>query len=338
MHPAPSHAPVKRDLQAPVLPERRRLLAAVAGMCAVLASLLVPAGKPIEDAWAAGAWNLLHLPGFAFLTLCLHRLLGGIGGGRRRLVAAAGLALAAGIATELVQGRIGRSASLHDLVLDGFGILLAAISLRAWRWAPIRAMAGTLVLLGGFAFAFAPAVRQDSAERRARARLPVLGAFAVGDADAFADARRLWKTQGKAVAEVVPGSGALRVRIDPGEFGGVHFLPGRQDWSPYAELVLTLSNPGPPLRLGVRIDDADSAADRTWFSGEITAGGERSEVRVPLPRGSAAGPVPGGRRSIDFSRIRRLVLFVDKTAIPVEFSLHSAVLRQAAGLPPTFDP
>lgn len=331
MHPAPSHAPVKRDLQAPVLP-------AVAGMCAVLASLLVPAGKPIEDAWAAGAWNLLHLPGFAFLTLCLHRLLGGIGGGRRRLVAAAGLALAAGIATELVQGRIGRSASLHDLVLDGFGILLAAISLRAWRWAPIRAMAGTLVLLGGFAFAFAPAVRQDSAERRARARLPVLGAFAVGDADAFADARRLWKTQGKAVAEVVPGSGTLRVRIDPGEFGGVHFLPGRQDWSPYAELVLTLSNPGPPLRLGVRIDDADSAADRTWFSGEITAGGERSEVRVPLPRGSAAGPVPGGRRSIDFSRIRRLVLFVDKTAIPVEFSLHSAVLRQAAVLPPTFDP
>lgn len=331
MDPAPSHAPVKGDLQAPVLP-------AVAGICAVLASLLVPAGKPIEDPWAAGAWNLLHLPGFALLTLCLHRLLGGIGEGRRRLVVAAGLALAAGIATELVQGRIGRSASLHDLVLDGCGILLAAILLRPRARAPIRAMAGALVLLGACAFAFAPALRQDLAQRRGRARLPVLGAFADADADVLADARRLWKTQGRAVAEVGPGTGALRVRIDPGEFGGVHFLPGRQDWSPYAELVLTLSNPGPPLRLGVRIDDANSAADRTWFSGEITAGGERSEVRVPLPRGSAAGTAPAGRRAIDLSRIRRLVLFVDKTAIPVEFSLHSAVLRQAAGLPPTFDP
>lgn len=331
MDQAPSHVPVKRDLHAPVLP-------AVAGICAVLASLLVPAGKPIEDPWAAGAWNLLHLPGFALLTLCLHRLVGGIGEGRRRLVVAAGLALAAGIATELVQGRIGRSASLHDLVLDGCGILLAAILLRPRRRAPVRAMAGSLVLLGAFAFAFAPAVWQDLAERRGRGRLPVLGVFADADADALADARRLWKTQGQAEAEVGPGTGALRVRIAPGEFGGVHFLPGRQDWSPYAELVLTLSNPGPPLRLGVRIDDANSAADRAWFSGEILAVGGRSEVRVPLPRGFAAGAASAGKRAIDLSRIRRLVLFVDKTAIPVEFSLHSAVLRQAAGLPPTFDP
>ncbi len=101
-------------------------------------------------------------------------------------------------------------------------------------------------------------------------------------------------------------------------------LPGRAaGLVGLSELVLTSLNPGPPLRLGVRIDDVNSAADRGWLSDEAWLETGLSEVRIPLHR----VPEPGDKRAIDWTRIGRLVLFVDKSEIPVEFSLQSAVLR-----------
>jgi hypothetical protein len=303
---------LKNEPAIPGPPERRRIRHALTGVGVIVALLLLPLGWKLENVWSAGAWNLLHLPGFFLLTRFLFRIFAG------RILPSVGLALATGIVSEVLQSYIGRSASLHDVILDGFGILLAL----AWpgqpgRWPASRVPGASLILLAGITFAFFPALTQSLAERTARAHLPEIGPFS------GTTGQKLWWPQGRAVAEVDAGTGALRVRIEPGTFGGVHFRSGGQDWSSYSEVVFSVSNPGAPLRLGVRIDDAQSSADRVWLSDEIRLDNGISEARIPLTGALA----PDDRRRIDLTQIVRLVLFVDKTEIPVEFSLQSAVLR-----------
>lgn len=297
---------------------RRQVLAPLFGVTAIFVLLLVPVGWKFGSPWSAGLWDLLHLPGFFLLTRFLSGVLAGYRDRAGLVLASPVLALAAGIATELLQARLGRSASVHDFVLDGFGILLAMTwPSRSGRWSAWRIAATVLTLLGGIAFAFAPALHQELIRREARAQLPVIGAFSE------ARSRSLWVPQGRTTAEWDAGTAALRVRMNAGTFGGIHYQPGWQDWSPYRELVLTFLNPGPPLHLGVRIDDTDSAADGVWRSDEFGLKTGPSEVRIPLWDVAEAGD----KRAIDRVRIARLVLFVDKSEIPVEFSVRSAVLR-----------
>lgn len=296
----------------------RPFLLGTAGIVGIIVLLLIPVKKIPDEGWLASAWNLQHLPGFFILTRCIHAVLRGFGESPRHGFLAALLALAAAVGSELLQAFVGRSASIEDVTLDAFGIALAAI----WPWRPARFTAARLaawlaVLLGGILFAFAPAIRLEIAARDASRMLPALGDFK------NQSATRVWRAQGATTREI--RDGALRVHIRPGTFGGVHFVPGTQDWSPYAALILAFTNPGPPLRLGIRIDDAGSARDRVWHSDEILVAPGDSEVRVPLPR----GPVrQSGReaRPLDYTRVRRLLLFVDKTGNAVHFSLRSATL------------
>jgi hypothetical protein len=297
--------------------ENRSVIPSLAGVSFILVLLLMPVGWKFEDPWAGALWNLLHLPGFFFLTRFLIQVLAGFRGRGGGTFAAAALALAAGGATELLQARLGRSASLHDFVLDGFGVLLATTwPPRSRVWSVPRGLAAALTLLGGIAFALAPAWKHGIAVREARDRLPGLGMFDE------ARLRSLWVPHGRE-AEWDPGTGAIRVKIPAGTSGGIDYRPRGQDWSGYRELVLAVTNPGEPIRLGVRIDDAGSAADRSWHSDEATVGHGVSEVRISLGK----SPERAGKRAIDWTEIHRLVLFVDKNPNPVEFSLRSAVLR-----------
>ena len=119
------------------------------------------------------------------------------------------------------------------------------------------------------------------------------------------------------------GRVGLRVLVRPGVFGGVNYLPGEQDWLPYSELTLTVSNPGPPLHLGVRIYDHLSAKDRVWLSSEAIIEEGDSVIVIPLP----ATPPGAGGREIDLSRTARLILFLGEVENTVEFLIVSAVLR-----------
>ena len=310
-----SRPSLNNDPEIPDLPVRRGAIPALAGIGFLLALLVVPVPWKFVDPWSGGLWNLLHLPGFFLLTRFLAEI---PGTGRGRIVPSVLLALAAGIATELLQARLGRSASVHDFVLDGFGVLLAVVwPPRSGRWSVPRVVGAALTLLGGIAFAFAPAWNQERIRREAREQLPVIGAFSE------ARLRGLWIPRGGTTVDWDAGTAALRVRVKAGTFGGIHYQPGWQDWSGYRELVLTFLNPGPLLHLGVRIDDTDSTAEGGWRSDEARLGSGVSEVRIPLKglRG------PDGKGAIELNRVARLVLFVDKAAIPVEFSLRSAVLR-----------
>ncbi len=298
----------------------RGALLGLAGLALIFVLLLMPVKKIPDEGWLAGAWNLQHLPGFFLLTRCLQLIFRRFLPPRLTPLLAAAFALFAAIGSELIQGQIGRSASLVDVVLDTFGIALATIwPCRPASFTPLRIGLWIAVLLGGIVFAFVPALRLEWHRAQARDRLPVLW-----------DARltaRFWKTQGPARAEVDPATGVMRVRISPGEYGGVNFTPGLQDWSPYDELVLRLSNPGPPLRLGVRIDDRRSLRERIWFSSAAEVRTGDSEVRIPLSRRGSGGT----GRGIDYSQVARLLLFVDKTDFAVEFSVHSADLAGSAG-------
>lgn len=298
--------------------EARKVIPALAGVLVIFVVLLVPLRVKFDDLWTGGLWNLLHLPGFFFLTRFLSSIFARLRGAAFGHHLAAVLALVAGGGTELLQSRLGRSASVHDFVLDGFGVLLAITwPTRPDRWSTGRGIATALTLFGGIVFALAPALNQEFTIRQARERLPVLGLFEE------ARLRRLWVPQGATTADWDDGTGGLTVRMKAGAFGGINYQPCGQDWSGYRELAMTCFNPGAPLRLGVRIDDTKSAADRVWHSDETTVETGLSEVRIPL----GIGHESPGRRVIDWTGINRLVLFVDKNPNPVEFSLRSAVLR-----------
>ena len=280
--------------------------------------LLLPVGGPTSGHWAAGFWDLLHLPAFYALTRSLRLLVGVAGDSRGRHLLAVGLAILFAFGSEIAQASVGRSSSVHDLVLDAFGIALGAIApVRSPGWSLLRKAGFALLLLSGVAFAFGPALLSERAERRAKERLPVIGAFE--DRDSL----RLWRSQGPAVATSDPSKGGLLVSLRPGSFGGVRFSPGEQDWSGYSELWLRVSNPGPSLSLGIRIDDRLSSKDRVWYTSSATVAEGDSEIVIPLGKGAAKR----GGRALDLSQTARLVLFVEKVEKPVEFSIISAGLR-----------
>lgn len=125
-------------------PQGKRLLQwlLAATVLAVMVTVLVsPVLHPVRGRWSSALWNLLHVPGFFAITWGAHTLLPSALGRTRRIFYAATAAFALGALTEIVQGHIGRSASLDDLLFDGVGIVLAVILLgrrvpwgaRQWR-------------------------------------------------------------------------------------------------------------------------------------------------------------------------------------------------------------
>jgi len=280
--------------------------------------LLIPVGGPITNPWAACFWDLLHLPAFYALTRSLRMLSGGVIDGWRAIVLTALLAMLCAAGSELIQSAIGRSASVHDLTLDAFGISLGLLApVRSSGAGSLRRAASGLIFVAGILFAFGPALGEEAAKQRARERLPDIGGFE--DPNSL----RLWRPQGRCATRRDPATGTLRVKWLPGDFGGLQFLPGEQDWSSYSELRLEVSNPGPAVVLGIRIDDPFSARDRVWHSSEAIVGEGVSEILVPLRE----RPARSGIREVDFSRTRRLVLFLERVEKPVEFSIISAGLR-----------
>jgi hypothetical protein len=317
---------IKNDPLFPMLFRSRLFLWAV--VLVVLVLLVVPIRRPVDDTWGAAVWDMGHLPAFALITYGLARGMGGRSGAgwpAARWVAVAG-AVGLAVVSEGMQAYTGRSADLRDLALNGCGIVAAASwAGRSAKRAALRRAVAVAAVVVGLTLALMPAVTQAWAEHRMRAALPDLMALQTRHG------RRLWQAQGPAEIRVDSGSGGLRVHLAPGEFGGVQFRAGCQDWSGYAEVVLQCVRSGPPVTLGVRIDDAASAADRVWLSDQGEVGPGRSEIRIPL-RPAAGG---GGKRAMDLTRVRRLVLFAEKTRAPVDFLLVSAVLRGEGTAPPS---
>lgn len=305
--------------------QRMLRVVALTGLVFALLLLLLPDFRPPAGLWSVAIWNLLHLPVFFAITLMLAVLFPpGILQAKRVLFAVLGGVIIA-LMSELVQSMTGRSGSVRDLILDGLGIVLAAVWLHMkGRWSKLGwgfylFSAGVILL----AFLW-PTVEVEMALRRHQQRLPDIGAFS------HPDRLLLWKSLGNVELDSREGGAGLKVTIGKGAYGGVAYRPGMQDWSSFNELILKIENEGDPFVLGVRMDDDETqfGKRRSWYSTEVRVARGIGEIQIPL------APLRDGQldAAIDLSRFTRLVLFTMNESSRREFVIKSAFLRQGIGV------
>jgi hypothetical protein len=126
------------ELQREDLGSSRALVLAVIVIALAVVGLLCP--LPLQGRLSTALGDLMHAPLFAALTLSV---LGWLEVARPQrlgpvwLRRCAGVCLGwlvFGIAMELFQQRLGRSAALHDVMANGLGIAGAALCHVGWRW------------------------------------------------------------------------------------------------------------------------------------------------------------------------------------------------------------
>lgn len=302
---------------------RRHLptLALLAGGLLATAAALAP----LPDRWTESpvvqrGYDALHLPLFGLAAAAVYILLPvGLSRGRRALiVVVGGLALAA--AVELIQPFTGRGASWRDFFHGALGVGLAVwwvAGRRAWskgrKLALLGASAGAVLVVGW------PMVQARQHVFHLAEIFPDL----LGDDAAVS--RAFWQGQGDALldfSEAREEAGTLCVDVvtRPGNWSGLHFRPGGQDWSDYAVFVLKLRSRSPEkFTLGLRIDDQNSLDHASRYHDSIEVGPEPQTLRLPLAK-VAAG-------SVDLSRVSKLVLFVGAEDPQRRFVVERAFLE-----------
>lgn len=291
---------------------------AVAGLGICLVLLLFPGVNFPPGRWNQAIWDLLHAPLFFGISCLFYRLLPEKGSRIRRVLIAAFLALVAGGLVEVIQNFTGRSPSLKDFIINAVGIAFAIMWLLHGKCSSkagmFRFFTAAAVALW---FCLWPAWSMTMAEALHRRHLPEIGAFS------HWAGHRLWRAQGNAVIEFPEREHRLKVIIGDGNFGGVSFRPGAQDWSSYGNVELMIFNPGTPFLLGIRIDDSSSQHNALWFSTavEVEQGASRLQISLPKRRGNGEG------KEIDLSIVERLALFTVDEIESREFFVDSAFLR-----------
>jgi hypothetical protein len=286
------------------------VLATAAMAAALLFSL--PAGLTASPI-AGPAVNAMHLPAFALLAALWTAT--AVPAGRRvgsyLLMAGGGVLLAA--LGELLQTRVGRTASGVDLLLGSAGVALgvAGVWMHRRASAPAAWVVYVLVAAAAFAGALWPVAGAARAAVWARTAYPTLSDFE----DAFQMV--LWKpvadAHGEAMIRRVVSVGstrgaALEVRAWGQRWAGVEHRVFAQDWRGHGALAFNVYNPSSHrLLLNLRIDDAgDTTRYGARFDRRLSIAPGHSEVSIPLSS-IERGP---GSRLLDLSRIRRIVWFV----------------------------
>jgi VanZ family protein len=286
----------------------------------LLVPLFFPRIRPPDGRVWGAAWDALHFPGFILITWTFALLLRRFAkSDTSAIVAGAALALLIATLSELSHDYLGRSSSWKDFGVDCLGIGFGVAGwflLRRGGSAPRVVFAGLVVATLGLLVL--PALRGSRAVREIRGLFPDLGAFH------HFGSRHLWVAQGNATATVHPDEAALHVRIGPGHFGGVSYWPAQGDWSGRQTLHIGVDNPGDTFPLGIRIDDVRSASSRhdSRYNGERQIPPGHTEIRLPLAEIQHA---PAGR-TLDLTRIRRLVLFTGEETTGRQFVIDSAFL------------
>jgi len=299
--------------------EARVLLVLLAGglLLLVLLGELPGAGK-----WASELGNAAHGPAFAALTLVAFALLRREGSGARPVLVdaaiAAGVAIALGAATELLQLRLGRDASWGDLGNDALGALAAAGFIVAARHrGPQRgsglALRRASLVAGGICAAvmLTPAAVTGAAYFIRWLTFPTLVDFSSPLSPYFLTS---WghvtvarQPAPVASADRAPGDTALRVQLVPRRHWTVAFWEPRPDWRGYGSLNIDILNPtDAPLLLTVWIRD--------WSQAAVRDAGFRGTIRVP-PHARSVAPVSvaalsagAGRTRVDPARVHSVLL------------------------------
>jgi VanZ family protein len=196
--------------------------------------------------WQRELWNLGHIGLFAGLAMALWPRLAGALWLRFAALTAGGAAV--GLAVEVIQRRIGRDFSLHDVLLDVIGVWLGALlaahgelprRVRTALWLPL------LTLLSATVVPFTT-LAWDALQ--ARRQFPLLAGF-----DSPLERQRL-HLYGGTTGEIE--GGALRLRFGRDRYAGFIFDQMPRDWRGYRALWIEVDNPeATPLALTCRIND-----------------------------------------------------------------------------------
>lgn len=291
------------------------------GLFAVMLVVPLPKGeRPFE-----ALTDSLHAPGFAVLTAVLLGLL------RSRTrwslpVAALAVwtfAVGFGATMEYLQGIVGRSPSVQDLVANTLGAtagVIWTIGRTAGRWRRVASWCAAVALLVVAAWYPLLNLVDSFLQRR---EMPQIASFEHSlemirwdwnDARVRRVACRNWH-----------GNWALRVDLEPGKYPGVALLCPVPDWSHCDTLSFDVElDAGEPLDLTVKVQDRkhsghpDDRFDRTF---RLTPG--RHHLRIPLADVAAAPQ----RRRMDLDRIDMLQFFTVDLDTPRTLHLDNIRLQ-----------
>ncbi len=290
----------------------------------VLGCMLVP--MPGERREIRALSDLAHAPIFGFFSLLILRGLRSRWPGSPRSLGlmAWSMAVALGVAIEVLQALTGRSASWHDVLANAAG----AGAFLIWEATPEAASSAVRV---GLYSAAAILVAVPSAPP-----LLVLTDVALQVRDvpmlaSFESPLELlrWEFQdaraSRSMSHATDGRWSLRVDMRRGDYPGATLEWPAPDWAAYENLLFDLYlESGPGLDMVVKIEDSDRDGgyrDRYHRTLPLVPGLNRITIAL-----SEVERAPVGRR-LDLRRIRRIQFFTIDPAGPRTFYLDGIRLR-----------
>jgi hypothetical protein len=238
--------------------------------CALLCTVIF-AQVPGQDLWAAELTNFAHGPAFAVLTVLLFKMVSERSTRHssvlRDYAVVVCIALALGALVELLQGILGRDASLGDLLRDVQGTLAAtgflvmvdpklhgSVGLRRVR------LAGLWLGLAGTAMILWPPIVSSLAHLDRNRCFPALADFerptSLHFVHPLGGATIRWTRLPPAFAGPAQQTRALRVDAVGRSWWGLMLREPLPDWRSYERLSLTIANPArETLTLELRVHD-----------------------------------------------------------------------------------
>lgn len=276
--------------------------------------------------------NSGHLVLFAtlgFIILQLVNYQSGLRPQRNYLISIL-LGSAFALLSEWLQQFVGREFEFNDILLNLAGILLihGACYLFCQTAAPIASvlkiifLTATLGLLGGIIGDIAITIHRHFFLER---QLPVITAFE-NEWELFR-----WELNDSTQAKLVPDPASpaghqLEIQCRAGGYPGVVLEYPPLEWQRYQAFRFTISQPdSTPLELFVRIDDRSDGTpgrNRIYFQFKIQAG--RQEICIPFQEIRAQAK----DSPFDFTKVRRLVFFLDRPDRPRRFCLDDLRLAK----------
>ena len=222
-----------------------------------------------------------------------------------------------GCSVEVLQGFIGREASLYDILLNLVGIAVGVMlfiaftahGIALYKRAALFAIAASILLAcftNPIRYAISAALQPD---------LPVLADFEYFSASNKVSALRAATTKLVKQPEDWPAnqSRVLRVRFGPGKWPGVSFLQPHRDWSGYETFSFQVFNPtDQAIEVVLRVHDYfhnNTRSDR--FRRRLTIPPGQSDIVIPIDhiRRLDRDNQSPRRVAMDMTKIKGIIIF-----------------------------
>ncbi len=265
----------------------------------------------------SAVWDRLmdacHIPLFGSVALVLYWNIPNSGcyGWRHALKTGFLTCLMAAL-VEVIQPYTGRTESFDDFRNGFFGVVIALAAIPVWlqhkRWFSRFLHLVFTVLIT--AFVLQPAWQEWKGIQWRKQNFPLLGDFETPIE------LKLWTSQGGSdrswteltfsTEYATHGSHSLRIQTGVGNWAGVSYAAGVQDWSNYTSLAFEIYNPGASFTLGIRVDDdVGPRNSSSRFSRQIELAPGPTKITISVhDLQQQAKPQP-----LHVQGIRRLALF-----------------------------